>query len=892
MKKGLIITGTVLAIIILSLIILPVVFKGKIIEVVKKEANKMLNATMDFDNVSLSFIRSFPDATVTLNDFYLAGINEFEGDTLIAAGSASATINLKSLFGDSGYEISKVNLTNGKINAKVLENGKANWDIMKSDSPVTEEPDSSDSDFRLVLQKVTIENTSVFYKDEVSDMQLGLSGINAKLSGDMTADNTQIETSFDIDDLSFIMDKIPYLSKAKINADIKLDADLKNMVFILSDNKIRLNEITASIDGQIALPDDESVEMDIRLNTPQIQFKDILSLIPAIYSNEFKDINTSGEVSLNAVAKGVMKGELLPSFNVKLDVANATFQYPALPKSVNSIGVLTQISNPGGTADKTVIDISKLHFEMGGNPFDLTLHLSNPVSDPNMALSAVGHLDLGMIKEVYPLEDMKLDGKLNADLKIKTRMSYIDKEEYEKVDAAGTLILTGMSVQGKDMEDIQINNASLSFSPQFVNLQNFSAQIGKNDVSGSGKLENLLPYALKDETLKGTLSVTSNFLNLNDFMKDSESAGESDTAAISVIPIPKNLDFNLNGTFKKVLFDNFDMENVTGQLLVRNGKVEMKNLNMNALGGSIGVNGYYDTSNDPNRPDVSFDLKINNASFAQTFSSFTTVQKLAPLFEFISGNFSTSFNMTTPLGSDFMPILASLSAGGLLQSSGVEVKNAPILNALSSSLKNEELKELKIKDLKLPFSIDNGKVTTKPFDINFGQGNKMSLSGSTGLDQSIDYTAKVNLAEKLTQGYVKSIDLKIGGTFNSPKISIDSKDLAEQAINKLAESVIGKDSVPLSQKINAEVEKQAENIRKQAKDAGNKLIEESEKQGNKLIEEANKVKNPLAKAAAVKAAEAAAQKAKSEAAQKADDLNKEAEKQIQSIMEKASQQGK
>ena len=102
MKKILKITGITIAVILLVMLVLPFAFKGKILEVAKTELNKNLNAKVDFDRLSLNFFRSFPNATASLSNFSVVGIEEFEGDTLLHVDNFSATINLKSLFGNSG----------------------------------------------------------------------------------------------------------------------------------------------------------------------------------------------------------------------------------------------------------------------------------------------------------------------------------------------------------------------------------------------------------------------------------------------------------------------------------------------------------------------------------------------------------------------------------------------------------------------------------------------------------------------------------------------------------------------------------------------------------------------------------------------------------------------
>ena len=105
MKKGLKITAIALGVLLLLMLILPFAFRGKIESIVKTEGNKMLNAQFDFRSLDISLFRNFPKASITLSDFWLRGVGEFENDTLVQAGEVVAAIDLLSLFGDSGYDI-------------------------------------------------------------------------------------------------------------------------------------------------------------------------------------------------------------------------------------------------------------------------------------------------------------------------------------------------------------------------------------------------------------------------------------------------------------------------------------------------------------------------------------------------------------------------------------------------------------------------------------------------------------------------------------------------------------------------------------------------------------------------------------------------------------------
>ena len=139
MKKGLKIAAITVGVIIILMLLLPFAFQGKIADIVKTEGNKMLNAQFDFKKLNISLFRNFPQASVTLEDFWLKGTGEFANDTLVQAGEVTAAINLFSLFGDSGYDISKIFIEDTKLHAIVLPDGRANWNIMEPDTTAAAE---------------------------------------------------------------------------------------------------------------------------------------------------------------------------------------------------------------------------------------------------------------------------------------------------------------------------------------------------------------------------------------------------------------------------------------------------------------------------------------------------------------------------------------------------------------------------------------------------------------------------------------------------------------------------------------------------------------------------------------------------------------------------------
>ena len=870
LKTGLKITGITVAVIVVLMLLLPFMFKDKVMTIVKNEANEMLNAKLDFESLDISFFSHFPKASIELNGLSLSGIGDFEGDTLVSARSIDVAVNVMSLFGDEGFDVNYVVLDKPSVKAVKLADGRVNWDIMKPDTVAEEVPaeEEGESSFRLKLKNLKISDATIVYMDDSTHMQFYTDKFNLKLSGDMSADVTDIDSRLSCENIYFAMGGVSYLKQAEARAKLTLSADLKNNKFTLKENSLSLNAIVLNLDGWVALLDNGAMDMDLKINTPEINFKEILSLIPAIYQNNFDKLRTTGNMSLTAFAKGRMEGDTLPQFGLSLGVKDATFNYEGMPASVDGINITASVSNPGGDLDKTLVDVSEFRFSMLGNPFKATFYASTPISDLNFKATADGTIHLGKVKDIYPLGDsISLSGIVTTDLQLAGRMSDVEKENYEKIKGAGTLSVADMDLVMKGLPAVSVKQARASISAQAMSLSQLDVKVGQSDIQARGSLSNYLAYVMKNETLRGTLTVTSSLLDLNELMGDSESADENeadaDTTALSVIEVPKNLDLTLNADFKKILFQKMVLDNVKGKLLVADGAVRMTPLSLNAFGGSMVANGVYSTAESVATPRVNFDLNIQKASFEKTFDQLDMVQQIVPIFQKTGGTYSVQLDLQSNLDSQMSPDLNSLTARGVIQSNDIEIQNVEVFNQLATLLKNDKFKNIEAKDLKISFEIEDGKVKTSPFDIKLGNIT-MNLSGVTGLDQTIDYAAKINIPGA---GALSNVSATIGGTFTKPSIKLNTEEVVKEVVtNVVASKVLGVDA--------EDVEAQKAAIRKQAEEAGNKLIATAQSESDKLVAKAS---NPLAKVAA----QAAGKKLVDEAEKQAQKLKDEAEKLIE-----------
>lgn len=886
MKKALKITGIVLASIIIILLVLPLAFKGKVREIVIREGNKMLNAEFYFESMNISLLRNFPNATVTIRDFTLRGVDNFAADTLASARKVSATMNLASLFSDSGYDITKVELSGIGVKAVVLQDGRANWDIMKPSEPADEtvkaDGEGDGSPVRIRLKSLTIDNANIVYDDRQGGMLLSAGNLGLACRGDFSAQRTLLKMTTDIDALTFRYGGVAYISNAKLGAKMNIDADLEEMVFRFADNTVSLNAIDASLDGMFAMLDN-GYDMDVKLETGKVGFKELLSMIPAVYAKDFQGLKASGDVSLAAWAKGKMAENTVPAFEVSIDVNNGSFRYPSLPQGVDGIRIAAVAKNPGGSPDLTTVSVNPLRFRMAGNDFSASANLATPLSDPAFGLEAKGAIDLGKIKEVYPLDDgTQLNGLLNADLSVKGRMSYVEKGLYDQITASGTLRVADMSLTVADVPEVRIDKSLFTFTPAYLQLSETTVNIGKSDLTADCRLENYLGFVLKGETVSGQLNLRSDLLDLNELTGNGatpEAENEGDPSdgesSMKAFRVPENIAFDMNTSLRKVLFDNLTLDNVSGKVAIKGGKVDMGGLSFGTLGGKVTANGYYSTAASSPEviiPELKASFGMEGLSFAETFRAFSTVRKLAPIFENLKGTFSGSLNMDTSLDESLDPVMETLNATGRIATSDLSLSGVAVIDKIADAANYPKLKNITAKDLDVSFIVKDGRVNTTPFDIKMGDMN-LNLSGSTGIDRSIDYTGKLSLPESAgALSQLTTLDLKIGGTFSSPTVSVDTRSMVDQAISSAKDNAIKEAGKALGVDL-SDAESQRTAIIEQAQKAGDALVKEAQKQSDALIENAD---GAIAKATATVAGKK---------------LVSEAKKQAEAIVKKATEEG-
>jgi uncharacterized protein involved in outer membrane biogenesis len=556
------VVGTLIVLLLALLVVVPLLFRDRIAERVKLEANRSLDARVDWRDVGLTFFRNFPNLTLRLDDLTVAGKGRFEGDTLAAIGHLRVVLDVASVLGSvvggggRPIVVRAVELDQPRLRLIALEDGTANWDITKK-TPAAAQPQAAAKPVAISLRRFEISDAAIAFDNRKAKLKASVSGYHQSLSGDFSRSLVSIQTKAGADTVSVSFAGIPYLNRVRLGLTADVQADLGKKTYTLKDTELLLNDLKLGVSGSASTAA-KNMSLDLAFNAPSTNFRSILSLVPAVYAHDFQKVKTAGTIAVNGRVKGEYGDSAFPSLALNAKVNNAAFQYPDLPLPARDILMDLSITNPGGSADSTVVRLQKFHMLIGRNPVNATLALRTPISDPDVDASVAGKVDLADVRRTMKLEGIdQLAGTVAANAAVRTRMSYVDRKQYDRVAASGTVDVAGLTVKGKSLpHPLAIQQASLRLAPERAELRSFNGSIGSSDVQASGSLENLLAFVMRDDTLRGVATVRSNRFNLDEWR-----SGEGD---LQIIPVPPKLDFDLDATVAELTYDKLKMTNARG----------------------------------------------------------------------------------------------------------------------------------------------------------------------------------------------------------------------------------------------------------------------------------------------------------------------------------------
>jgi hypothetical protein len=306
-----------------------------------------------------------------------------------------------------------------------------------------------------------------------------------------------------------------------------------------------------------------------------------------------------------------------------------------------------------------------------------------------------------------------------------------------------------------DVYDISAMQMKGHFTPNKMDIADFALKMnGTSDLSGNGKILNAWNYLFDNQTVSGVINLKSTYFDLNPFMAEAPAASTAGNTAAAppaegVIPVPENMDMTLNADFAKIKYTTYDLNNLTGSVVVKDEAAKLQDCTAGLLGGQVGLNGSYDTK-DASKPLFNMDLALQNMGFKEAYNNFVTIKTLAPIAQLLDGQFNTTLSMSGLLGKDMTPDFTTLNAAGFLETIAAVFNNFKPFNAIGEKLNVDYLRKVDLANTRNWFEVKNGAVTVKPFDVKV-KDIAMKIGGSHGISNEMNYDVFTKVPRALLQ---------------------------------------------------------------------------------------------------------------------------------------------
>jgi hypothetical protein len=763
LKKVLKITGITFLIILALLVAIPFAFQSQIQDMVKRFINQNINAQVEFSDISLSLIRSFPQAHVSVSDLVITNFEPFKDETFVSAKNITFTMSVKELFKKASEDpivVKSITINEALMTLKTDKFGNNNYDITKENKSPS--ASSNDSSFSFSLEDYSIDNSALTYLDEAANILIHVSELYHNGKGTFSAENSELDTKSEAN-ISISIDSTNYLSNNPVKLDALIGMDLNNSIYTFKENKGFINQLPLEFQGYVKLLE-IGQDIDITFENPESDFKNFLAVIPEAYSKNIEDVQTTGDFKIKGSIKGLNTDERIPNLDINISSNNASFKYPDLPKRVENIILNTSIKNTTGKTDDTYVDIEKLNFKIDNDVFKLSTTLKNITKNMLVNAHIDGVLNLANITKVYPIElENTLSGILKAKVNTAFDMKAIETNAYERIKNNGSLSISDFVFSSEDIVNpIHIFNADMTFNSGSVSLNNFKAKTGDSDINATGTINNLLGFLLSDNTLKGQFNVNSNLFKVSDFMTDDKkvTADNKTTSDHQSLKIPAFLDCTITTNAKTLMYDNLNLKDVNGMLFIKDQQVTLTDMTSSIFDGALSIAGNISTKEET--PTFNLNLGANGFDIPQSFKNLNLLQNLAPIAKLLQGKLNTHINLSGDLDKEFAPNLSTVSGDALaeLLTAKINTNQSQFFNSLEGTLSFIDFDKLDLKDLKTKLQFANGKVSVKPFDLKY-QDISITVSGSHSFDKTLDYNAVFNVPAKYLGSEINQLIGKI-----------------------------------------------------------------------------------------------------------------------------------
>ncbi|WP_339140343.1 AsmA family protein [Croceitalea sp. MTPC5] len=619
-----------------------------------------------------------------------------------------------------------------------------------------------------------------------------------------------------IKNLSLVTKELPApLEKLDVNLVMNgKEATLKQFELALGKSDLSVNGFLSDLPAIVHHTDiPVEAHLNIAANTIDIAELTRFSILDTIQTGFDEQIeNLSMGLSFKSSAKDFTESEYLPKGEFFIDSLYADLKH--YPHKLHDFHADIIIDDKDlQLVDFTgYIDDSDFHFNglVHEYAFWMQPQLNGDVAmDINLTSNKLRLEDVFSYKgENYVPEEYRHESFDNLALHFSANMHYKDAALHS-IDLALDKLNTKMKLHPLRFDNFRGN---IHYEEEHLVIKDFHGEIGTNDFNFD-----LNYYLGNDEKIKkrdNYLAVKANYIDFDALFKfnlDTPKPTEvvaSKTADVKVHADAFNLyelpftDMQLKADIAHFIYHRIDLQNIKAAIRTTPDHfIYIDTLTMDAAGGNIRLNGYFNGS-DPKHIYMQPDLVMDNIDLDKFLFKFENFGQDHLVSENLQGKLTSRIKGKIRVYPDMVPDLDQSTLEMDVKVLNGRLKNYDPMLALSDYMGDKNLQNIRFDTLQNSLDIHKGKITIPAMTIESTLGH-IELSGTHDNNQNIDYYLRIpwktvrkaawqklfgskndtipnskqedEIVEVDTSRKIKYLNLKIKGNIDDYKVSLGKK---------------------------------------------------------------------------------------------------------------------
>lgn len=533
--------------------------------------------------------------------------------------------------------------------------------------------------------------------------------------------------------------------------------DLKKLQLKSKNSQLKATLLYGLMDPH---PVDGNIQAKIRLS-------DIKEIAPIPYVNKLEGLL---EAQLESKGTFIANTRTYPPIQGKITVSNGLIQTPYYPKAIEAIQLGMYFNAKSPSPKDLSVQIPNLHWEFEGKPFDMQATFKD-FSDLHYDIQLKGKVDIGKIYQVFKVEGYDIGGKISADLAFAGRKSDALKMKYHLLKNKGKLEMYDLSLKSSMFpKPLQVAKGLFHFEDEKLIFDDCKVIYGSSKLEVNGYLNHVVNYVLHNQVMKGKWKFYSPALYVDEWMdynNNDSSTTTSESSAIGVLMLPKNLDIRVEAAADKVNYHGIDLQQLKGSIHLVPGKLLMDDASFTIAGSAVSMKGWYEPIK-PKLAKFSYSIKTSELDVQQAYRDFALFREMAPAAKRAEGKIAFDYALEGRLNEQMMPIMGSLKGMGSLQVRQVKMYGFRLFNAAAKASRRSEIKDPDISNVVIRTKIQNNLLTIEKTKMRVA-GFRPKLEGQMRLD---DGRLNMRFRLGLPPFGIFGIPMTVTGTRDNPIVKL------------------------------------------------------------------------------------------------------------------------